>query len=152
MSKYGIVFLAFIVLLPVGIAWSQQAGRYVGSVRCGECHSEQYEFFSRDSKKAHTWQSVEKMRSNLKPEELKSCYACHTTGYGQPGGFVSYEKTPEMAEVGCETCHGPGELHAESMETTDIKRTPSIEDCELCHSSERIHDFNFKPLRFSGAH
>ncbi|MEF2145339.1 MAG: cytochrome c family protein [Desulfovibrionaceae bacterium] len=152
MSKYAILLFLLISAGLAGSAWSQESNRYIGSARCGECHDEQHEFFTRDSKKAHSWNSIERMKSNLKPNELKECYTCHTTGYGQPGGFVSYESTPEMADVGCETCHGPGERHAESLDTADIKRTPTIKDCEHCHSKERIHDFQFKPLRFSGAH
>ena len=37
-----------------------------------------------------------------------TCLPCHTTGYGQPGGFVSVEKTPAMVGISCEACHGAG--------------------------------------------
>lgn len=145
------ILLLAVCGLATGAAFAQQAS-YVGSKQCADCHDEQYENYEKYSKKAHSWESVEIMLSDLKPAEAEKCYECHTTGYRKPGGFVSYEATPDLADVGCETCHGPGSLHAEYGEPELITRTPSIEDCQVCHSEERVGDFNFKPLLFSGAH
>jgi hypothetical protein len=93
------------------------------------------------------------MAPGLTPDELKSCYSCHMTGFGQPGGFVSLEATPQMANAGCEVCHGPGAAHAESGgEKKLIKRKLTTKDCEVCHNAERVQNFNFKPLIFGGAH
>jgi len=91
------------------------------------------------------------MKPKLKQAELEKCYECHTTGYKE-GGFKSIESTPELSQVGCESCHGPGSLHAESQDPQDIVAKPSKETCTKCHNSERIQDFKFKPLIFSGAH
>lgn len=124
---------------------------YVGSAACGECHPDQYETFSRHSKKATSRKSVEIMAADLTDEELRECYACHTTGYGK-GGFVSYEATPHLADVGCETCHGPGAAHAREGDPARIMLEPRLSDCEVCHNSERVADFNYKPLLYSGAH
>ena len=125
---------------------------YVGSKACSQCHEKQYESFSKYSKKAHSWQSVAIMKPKLKEQELRQCYECHTTGYGKKGGFVSQETTPELADVGCETCHGPGGEHAASGEPKQIRRRPSVESCTVCHNAQRVEDFRFKPLLFSGAH
>jgi len=145
---------ALALALALTFAWSGSAaaGSYIGSKACSECHDEQYEHFSQHSKKAKSWHSIEIMASDLTPEEVKGCYECHTTGYGK-GGFESIEKTPELADVGCETCHGPGAEHAEAGgDPSLIQRTPSIANCESCHNADRVEDFNFKPLIFSGAH
>ena len=128
------------------------AATYIGTAACRECHEQEYNNFIRYSKKAHSNESVLKMRSKLTREELEGCYHCHTTGYGQKGGFVSYEKTPQLGDVGCETCHGPGSEHAETGDTDEIKRQPTVESCLACHNAERIQNFNFRPLRYSGAH
>ncbi len=125
---------------------------YVGSDACKDCHETEYENYTKYSKKAHTSKSVHIMESDLTPEELSECYACHTTGYGKPGGFKSYEETPNLAEAGCEVCHGPGSLHITDGDPELIKRKMSVEDCETCHNSERVQNFNFKPLIFGGAH
>ncbi|EHJ47808.1 cytochrome c family protein [Solidesulfovibrio carbinoliphilus subsp. oakridgensis] len=126
---------------------------YVGSKACQGCHATEYESFSRYSKKAHSSQSVKIMAPKLSPEELRGCFACHTTGYGQPGGFVSFEQTPELANAGCEVCHGPGAAHVDSGgDPALIKTKLAMSECERCHSAERVRTFNFKPMLFAGAH
>ncbi|MEW5773738.1 MAG: cytochrome c family protein [Thermodesulfobacteriota bacterium] len=150
MAKHPLICLALFCLC----AGPALAGglTYVGSKACAECHQEEYDSFQKDSKKPHSFRGVEKMRSDLKPEELKGCYACHTTGYGKPGGFVDPKSTPDLADVGCETCHGPGSAHAAAGDPGSITRKPDLKACLDCHSAERIGDFNFKPLLYSGAH
>lgn len=148
------VFLAVFVVFGCSIvdyAVSDSA-TYVGSKACGECHEEEYSNYSKYSKKAHSSKSVKIMASDLAADELKECYACHATGYGKPGGFVSYEETPHLAEAGCEVCHGPGSLHSEDGDPELIKRKMTIEECETCHNADRVNNFNFKPLIFGGAH
>jgi len=149
----GLKCLAAAVLgLCVMCAGAAAAGGYIGSKACSECHDEQFENFSKYSKKAHSRHSVEIMASDLTQAEVNSCYGCHTTGYGK-GGFKDFESTPELGDVGCETCHGPGGEHAESGgDAALITRTPALATCESCHNAERVEDFNFKPLLFSGAH
>lgn len=140
------------VMVPctqVGDVWAQG---YVGSKACAECHETEYGQFSTHSKKAHSWQSIQVMASDLTPQEREGCYECHTTGYGK-GGFVSYEATPHLADVGCETCHGPGADHVDSGGDPDaIHKTPELSSCYSCHNEERVGAFGFKPLIHSGAH
>ena len=128
------------------------AGEYVGSKSCSACHEEEYSTFMKYSKKAHSWDKVEKMLPKLEPQERQNCFKCHTTGY-QKGGFVSYDKTPQFADVGCETCHGPGKEHVNSEGDPElITLTPTIDPCSQCHNSQRVADFYYKPLLHSGAH
>jgi hypothetical protein len=51
-----------------------------------------------------------KTAHNLEPNKDYTadaeCLSCHTTGYGQPGGFVSVAETPKLVGVQCEVCHG----------------------------------------------
>jgi hypothetical protein len=54
--------------------------------------------------------------------------------------------------LGCESCHGPGSLHADSGDAYDIIGDLGPEDCERCHNPERVANFKFKPLLFGGAH
>lgn len=133
-------------------AQTAETNAYVGSKACAECHAKEYETFTRFAKKAHSFKSVQIMAPKLAAEEIRECYGCHTTGYGRPGGFKSYEETPHLAEAGCEVCHGPGQAHAASADPTLVRRTLTIKDCETCHNAERVASFNYKPLLFGGAH
>jgi len=147
----GAVCLSLIVLTATPARTDQAT--YVGAKVCAECHEEQFENFEKFAKKAHSDRSIKIMASDLTPEELKECYHCHTTGYGQPGGFVSFEETPDLANAGCEVCHGPGSAHADAGGDPElIKGKLALEDCETCHNADRVGAFNFKPLLYGGAH
>ncbi|MFW6324256.1 MAG: cytochrome c family protein, partial [Desulfovibrionales bacterium] len=109
--------------------------------------------FTKYAKKSHSDRSVKIMAPKLTPKELESCFGCHTTGYGEPGGFTSFEETPELAHAGCEVCHGPGSSHVDTGgDPTLIKAKLELSDCDSCHSSDRVNSFNFKPLLYGGAH
>jgi hypothetical protein len=119
---------------------------------CASCHEEEYRNFTTYAKKSHSFQAVQKMAAGLSATELRDCYGCHTTGYGKPGGFESPQTTPDLAYAGCEVCHGPGSVHAESGSKADIDACPSRELCDTCHTSARVAAFNYRPLRYGGAH
>ncbi|MEG2172964.1 MAG: cytochrome c family protein [Desulfovibrionaceae bacterium] len=135
--------------LPAASAATKQQA-YVGSAACGQCHEAEYTTFQKQSKKAKSWIHVAMMAPKLTPEELRECYACHTTGYNK-GGFVDYNTSPHLADVGCETCHGAGAAHAENGDPSLIQRKPSAETCQSCHA-KRIRSFKRAPLMYSGAH
>lgn len=147
----GKVIIGAVFALGLYVAPSVHAGGYVGSKACGECHEEEFQRFTAHSKKARSWESVEVMASDLTQEELRGCFDCHTTGYGK-GGFISHDATPHLADVGCETCHGPGAEHADMGDPSLITRTPTLDDCRRCHNADRVQNFDFKPLIHSGAH
>ena len=126
--------------------------KYVGSDACKGCHEKEYRSFMTYAKKATSFKNIERVRKGLTKEELKVCYYCHTTGYGKPGGFISEEKTPHLKNAGCEVCHGPGEFHIKKKDSSYIKKHLTTEDCEACHTSERIKSFRYKPLIHGGAH
>lgn len=154
-TRWFILMLIASALAAPGTAFASDSsadGPYVGSAVCGTCHEEEYGRFQQYSKKARAWHSVEVMAPKLTPDELRECYACHTTGYGR-GGFVDYATTPQLADVGCESCHGPGAEHvAAGGEPASILRSPAQDDCLTCHNASRVKAFNFKPLIHSGAH
>lgn len=154
-ARCGLAFFLSAFFLAVGMAGTgrSDSGRYVGSEACAECHDSEYRNFKQYSKKAHSGDSVKIMAGDLTSEELAECYACHVTGFGKPGGFVSFDETPKMADAGCEVCHGPGYEHVEAGGDPEfIKADIEVSDCETCHNPERVEAFDFKPLLFGGAH
>ena len=151
--------LAFITLILVLAHHSPGQGNeqnsadiFVGSLACKECHPGEYENFMTYAKKSVSFQSIERRMKHLTSEEIRECYPCHTTGYGQPGGFVSPEETPHLKNAGCEVCHGPGAEHARTGDPVEIIGVMSKKDCEKCHISERVKAFKYKPLIHGGAH
>ena len=133
-------------------AVQNSAALYVGSLACKGCHPEEYENFMTYAKKSTSFQSIEKQMKHLTPDEIKQCYPCHTTGYGKAGGFISLEETPHLKNAGCEVCHGPGSEHARTADSAAIIVNMGKKDCEVCHISERVKAFKYKPLIHGGAH
>ncbi len=152
------VFLLFLGIGGAGVftatvsAQSEGGRSYVGTAACRGCHETEHESFHSFAKKAHSFESIRKMRSRLTPAEFRGCLECHTTGYGRPGGFRSEGETPDLMNAGCEVCHGPGSRHVATAAANDIKGKLTREDCLPCHNKERIEAFNFKPMIYGGGH
>ncbi|MFQ5663302.1 MAG: cytochrome c family protein [Terriglobia bacterium] len=157
----GFAWGAILVLAVGGMALlPKTAGaQYLAAKRCRPCHLAQFKSWqqtrmakafellkpgvSADAKRAH----------NLDPDKDytsdPNCVSCHVTGYGQPGGFVSLEKTPTLAGVQCDACHGPGKAYLKpnlmSLKNKAYKRNdlvaagmviPSAETCQSCHNEK----------------
>ncbi|MDY0220801.1 MAG: cytochrome c family protein [Desulfobacterium sp.] len=142
--------LFFAVATPVSVDADDRI--YIGSISCKECHEKEYKNYIGFSKKAGSFKSIKVMQQKLTPAEYTECFDCHTTGYGKPGGFVSETETPDLKNAGCEVCHGPGSLHAQSGDPDDIDHELTTEVCTPCHNPDRIKAFNFKPLLYGGTH
>jgi hypothetical protein len=147
-----LVVIAGIIVWGIQTGAEERRASFTGSETCKGCHEAQYESFMANSKKAKSFSSIQKMQKKLTPAEFSGCFKCHTTGYGEPGGFRSAEETPGLKNPGCESCHGPGSLHAESGDPADLAVKVSIEVCNQCHRSDRVAAFGFKPILFAGAH
>ena len=154
-STLSVCCLCLVLLATALAAQSpeqKETAAYVGAKACQSCHEEQYASFMANSQKAHSWKSLEKMLPKLTAAEQRECFSCHTTGYGKSGGFINIEQTPDLANLSCETCHGPGSLHYETGDTAAIRRRPDRKECETCHNAERIQNFKFKPTLYHGGH
>lgn len=106
-------------------AFGIEKTEYVGIDNCKTCHMPHYESWSetRMSKAFELLKPGErreaKKAAGLDPEKDytkdPNCLGCHTTGYGEPGGFVNLSSTPEMTGVQCEMCHGAGGRYTKMM-------------------------------------
>lgn len=154
MSKWfcGGMLAMFVLLAFLSMLWAQGSAQYVGSKNCADCHYDEYQSFMNHANKAKSDHSVRLMAPKLAEEELKQCYGCHTTGYGKPGGFRSFEETPDLGHAGCEVCHGPGSRHVMTGDRRDIVGRLSMDVCQPCHEDERVRVINYKPLLHAGAH
>jgi hypothetical protein len=111
------------VPLPDGLS-------FVGSKACARCHESEHEKWST---KAHAgaFAALKKVGSDRDPE----CVVCHVVGLEYESGFITEEKTPHLANVGCEDCHGPGSQHAGTLGQTALPQ-PKMK-CRDCHTPER---------------
>ncbi|MBI1904335.1 MAG: hypothetical protein HYS13_24840 [Planctomycetia bacterium] len=99
---------------------------FVGSEKCGECHTKAYAVWEK-TPHAHATQSIVELDPprQFDPE----CVSCHVTGWEPQrfsplkGGFLSLDKTPKLLGNGCENCHGPGSKHA-AVEAGEMQATP----------------------------
>ena len=107
---------------------------YVGSEACAECHDYEYEKWSTKAH-AHAFATLERVNSHYDPE----CVICHVVGMDYTSGFITPEKTPQMKNVGCENCHGPGSKHIENP--SEEKTSEPQSDCVQCHTPD--HSGNF---------
>lgn len=152
MKRSMMIGLFFLCVFSITNTCPADEKTYVGSIACKDCHEKEYSNYTQFAKKAKSFDSIKKMEKKLTNEEYLSCFECHTTGYGKKGGFISEAETPDLKDAGCEVCHGPGSLHVENGDTDTIIRKIDMENCNTCHSNDRIEAFDFKPLLFGGAH
>lgn len=112
------------------------SGLFVTSETCGTCHHQEFALW-KESGHAHAFATLEKRRQQF---DL-SCIGCHTTGY-QQGGFMQALLTPQLSNVQCESCHGPGQSHiADPVKPYGQVVTPDA--CIICHTPTHDPEFNF---------
>jgi hypothetical protein len=115
---------------------------FAGNAACAQCHTEAARVWA-ESGHSHAMEKLRATGDDADP----GCVKCHVVGYGRPGGFESPAKTPHLADVGCETCHGPrGEHAAAKREARPIDRKPPAGEgsCVPCHDGEHDPDFDFE--------
>lgn len=121
---------------------------YVGTQQCTSCHPSAAKAWAA-SKHAHAWQTLvdaekDPKRYGWPVTKYPDCVGCHVVGYGEKSGFVNYEDTPGLANVGCERCHGPGSGHMLSggkKKMGIIGGVLKSELCAQCHDFEQSPDF-----------
>ncbi len=135
-------------------------GGFVGTAECKSCHEESYDVWKK-SGHAKAWKTLVELDPprNFDPE----CISCHVVGwhpthyFPYKTGFLSEEKTPQLVNVGCESCHGPGQKHVEAEMGSDLELQRKLQEamvitkeesekrqCMTCHDLDNSPDFDFK--------
>lgn len=110
---------------------------FAGTAKCGSCHAKAMKAWQA-SEHAHALRTLISDRHGRDPD----CVNCHVVGLGSVAGFKSVTQTPQLANVGCESCHGPGALHAAKPKVKMGKA--GAESCRSCHVPDHSPDFDFK--------
>ena len=103
---------------------------------CSNCHSVEHEIWS-NSGHGRAYDTLRKINKAFDPE----CLVCHVVGFNLPGGFISEVDTPELKNVQCEVCHGPGRNHALTPQAGFGNK--ATEACKKCHVKNHSPRFNY---------
>jgi len=135
--------LADINLASVGKLPPLQPGQasYIGVTACLECHEEVQPFWDADRHRI-AWDTLVRDGKTFDLE----CVSCHTTGYGEPGGSILGD-LKNLTTVQCESCHGPGSLHAVDGDAELIQLEVAESLCVTCHNPKHSTGFDYDKYR-----
>ncbi len=111
--------------------------QFITSQGCAGCHQAEFDLW----KKSNHAHAIEILKKEKKEFDSR-CVVCHVTGSGQVGGFIDLYKTPQMANVQCEACHGPGGEH--SLRPTEVSMAKlGPNSCLVCHTKSNSPEFEY---------
>ena len=103
---------------------------YVGSQACAACHRKEFDQWGHTSH-ATAFNTLLTVGKQFYPE----CVSCHVTGFRYETGYqIGNQEKEYLADVGCETCHGPGKQHITTPLTTNIRGEVKHQICMECHT------------------
>ncbi len=123
LAKYGQSSHLVQAMNPVAGLRNPENGipTYIGSEKCAKCHENAYTVW-KNSDHSHAYKTLVDLARNPSLREYDGeCIVCHTIGFGYKTGFTDAARTPQLKNVGCESCHGPGSLHAKNPENPEWK-------------------------------
>lgn len=142
MKSIIIKWLPLTLIAVLLFGWSlmaeetEKVNAYVGASakKCKMCHKDQVAAWEK--------MAMAKAFDSLSDEAKKKddCIRCHVTGFGEKGGWVSAEKTPNLLHNQCESCHGPAGDHMKAGMDKE-KRAATMaaatkETCLKCHNKD----------------
>jgi hypothetical protein len=110
---------------------------YGSAAWCARCHEDRMAAWAYDPH-AKAWDALVTRQATDDAE----CVQCHSTGYGQPGGFaeLTASNLRTFKAVQCEACHGPLAAHP------DGKVEPGAvgpDACVGCHDAANSPQFDY---------
>lgn len=140
---------ACITLACLGLAASPAGaeilGDYVGYTACQPCHQKLVDGW-KTTRHANAFENLK--TQGAEKQGIPGCFRCHVVGFEKDGGYIDMQLTPELKDVQCEACHGPGRAHVESGgDKTRIVGRPGADSCRVCHTPGQDKNFNFAKKR-----
>lgn len=139
--------------------------RYVGTAGCiGGCHfHDDAVAFWRGTHHSGAWKTLVEGGKDLSYD----CVSCHATGFDRPSGsnlwtLARWQRAavpdggaagtapdgragPDLRDVQCEVCHGPGSMHALSPGKYPVPiPRPTEARCLECHTKEHSDTFQYE--------
>jgi hypothetical protein len=91
---------------------------FIGSEACGKCHEDAYEIW-KNTPHSHAYKTLAEAKYPSLRQYDAECIVCHTVGFSYVSGYTDEVNTAKLKNVGCESCHGPGSLHAKNPENLE---------------------------------
>lgn len=119
--------------------------KFLGADVCSRCHEDVYKAWL-DTPHAAAFASL----TAKGMEKESDCIGCHTTGHGQPTGYLpdpggmpagATPGIPDLTNVQCEACHGMGTYHNRAG---DDFVAVSQAECTKCHDADNSPEFEYK--------
>ncbi len=205
-AMFVVALLSVVSMQPVGLLADEY--EYVGTKACKKCHFDQWQSWSQtkmansmhalkpnselkpDKKAGITEEWIAQIKADKAKAKIKidadkdysrdkDCLRCHTTGFGQKGGYAipdekdkkAARKAEDLEGVACESCHGPGSKYVEIFKDIQDKNRPytreelyaagmtkiTPEVCAKCHNKDSplVGDdyvFDFEKRKDEGTH
>ena len=113
---------------------------YASSGGCINCHTAEFSRWTFTDHARSAWMSLVARDAVENPE----CIGCHTTGFGEVGGFgeLTGANLRKYKAVQCEACHGPLRGHPEAPSVSARPITEAT--CVGCHDAANSPDFDFE--------
>ncbi|MFN7171183.1 MAG: multiheme c-type cytochrome [Fimbriimonadaceae bacterium] len=110
---------------------------FVGSKACFPCHATA----------AHVWENSAhamalKTLEDINHDRDPDCVGCHVVGLPAADGFRDRKLTPDLTDVGCESCHGPGAKHVFDPLEHPMPKVGE-NSCISCHNTQHSPKFDF---------
>ena len=107
---------------------------YSGQEFCAVCHAGEHTTWQLTNH-AHAFETLIEHGEERNAE----CLACHTVGWGEPGGFGAGNPYAHLEGVQCENCHGRGGPH----QSPQFAKVGFESLCSGCHTPEHSLRFDF---------
>jgi len=111
--------------------------KFVGTAACFPCHAEAARVW-KASEHAHALRTLISDGHGRDPD----CVGCHVVALNLETGFQSVKKTPQLANVSCESCHGAGARHVATKGKVKLGKV-GAKSCAPCHVPEHSPGFDF---------
>lgn len=134
----------------LNLAWAKEHGQdcpapkraeaaFVGTAACIKCHQDPGSVW-RSTAHSHAYATLEQVHKQYDLD----CIRCHVVGTNAPGGVCRVDKVAGRENVGCESCHGRGSLHAARPKKVLMPVVaPGEQNCRVCHTPENSTAFDF---------
>ena len=108
---------------------------YSGSDVCSVCHEREHDTWTLTQ---HSVAFDTLVRHGA--EANSDCVGCHVVGWEKPGGYTQSPPTPQLEDVGCESCHGRGGPHLSPDFVVKGNYEPV---CTTCHDAKHSLGFQY---------